>query len=258
MRCSPQMVYHEQQDLAAHQRFFLEAICKLHHPPTRPVICAHSFLPLCAAQGARQADRPQQRDADTQHHQEHRHAADGHARWGAPLLWEAAAWQYRWLHIPRALAHRHLALPRTCIAGDARSLMQKARSEAAEFRFKFGYEMPVHYLARVLADQAQVYTQVGTGAGVRRGLRAGICPWSCPPVRLCQRGHPPAAELLEFLVLVAPDGLCCPILQHAYMRPLGVIPILIAIDEERGPQLFKVDPAGYFVGYKVCVRSGSD
>jgi hypothetical protein len=35
------------------------------------------------------------------------------------------------------------------------------------------------------------------------------------------------------------------------MRPLGVIPILIAIDEEKGPQLFKVDPAGYFVGYKV-------
>jgi 20S proteasome subunit alpha 1 len=81
--------------------------------------------------------------------------------------------------------------------GDARSLVQKARSEAAEFRFKYGYEMPVHVLARVLADQAQVYTQ------------------------------------------------------HAYMRPLGVIPILVAIDEEHGPQLFKVDPAGYFVGYKV-------
>ena len=39
--------------------------------------------------------------------------------------------------------------------------------------------------------------------------------------------------------------------QHAYMRPLGVVPILIGVDEERGPQLFKVDPAGYFVGYKV-------
>ena len=38
--------------------------------------------------------------------------------------------------------------------------------------------------------------------------------------------------------------------QHAYMRPLGVISTLIGIDEERGPQLFKVDPAGYFVGYK--------
>jgi hypothetical protein len=45
-------------------------------------------------------------------------------------------------------------------AGDARSLVQKSRAEAAEFRFKYGYEMPVHYLSRVLADQAQVYTQV--------------------------------------------------------------------------------------------------
>ena len=42
--------------------------------------------------------------------------------------------------------------------------------------------------------------------------------------------------------------------QHAYMRPLGVIPIVVGIDEERGPQLFKIDPAGYYVGYKVCAR----
>lgn len=41
------------------------------------------------------------------------------------------------------------------------------------------------------------------------------------------------------------------VLQHAYMRPLAVMPIIIGIDEERGPQLFKVDPAGYYVGYKV-------
>lgn len=41
--------------------------------------------------------------------------------------------------------------------------------------------------------------------------------------------------------------------QHAYMRPLGVVSMLIAVDEERGPQLFKVDPAGFFVGYKVRV-----
>ena len=39
-------------------------------------------------------------------------------------------------------------------------MVVKARSEAAEFRFNYGYEMPVDYLARVLADQAQVYTQV--------------------------------------------------------------------------------------------------
>ncbi|KDD75255.1 proteasome subunit protein [Helicosporidium sp. ATCC 50920] len=84
----------------------------------------------------------------------------------------------------------------TGMHGDARSLVHKARSEAAEFRFKYGYEMPVDVLARVLADQAQVHTQ------------------------------------------------------HAYMRPLGVIATIIGVDEERGPQLFKVDPAGYFVGYK--------
>jgi 20S proteasome subunit alpha 1 len=37
--------------------------------------------------------------------------------------------------------------------------------------------------------------------------------------------------------------------QHAYMRPLAVMVILIAVDEDRGPSLFKCDPAGYFVGY---------
>lgn len=47
--------------------------------------------------------------------------------------------------------------------------------------------------------------------------------------------------------------LCIP--QAAYMRPLGVMPMLFGIDEERGPQLFKVDPAGYFVGYKVTPSS---
>lgn len=65
--------------------------------------------------------------------------------------------------------------PSSCRAGDARSLVQKARSEAAEFRFKYGYEMPVHFLARVLADQAQVYTQVEPlclGCTVRRGLQS--------------------------------------------------------------------------------------
>lgn len=82
------------------------------------------------------------------------------------------------------------------IQGDARSLVQKARSEAAEFKFKYGYEITPDFLARILADQAQVYTQ------------------------------------------------------HAYMRPLGVMPIIIGVDEEKGCQLFKVDPAGYYVGYK--------
>jgi 20S proteasome subunit alpha 1 len=34
------------------------------------------------------------------------------------------------------------------------------------------------------------------------------------------------------------------------MRPLGVDIIVISVDEERGPQLMKCDPAGYYAGYK--------
>ncbi|KAI9805723.1 MAG: Proteasome subunit YC7alpha/Y8 (protease yscE subunit 7) [Piccolia ochrophora] len=79
---------------------------------------------------------------------------------------------------------------------DARASVNRARGEAAEFRYKFGYEMPCDVLAKRLANINQVYTQ------------------------------------------------------RAYMRPLGVATTLISVDSEFGPQLYKCDPAGYYVGYK--------
>ncbi|KAK6433672.1 Proteasome subunit YC7alpha/Y8 (protease yscE subunit 7) [Oleoguttula sp. CCFEE 5521] len=79
---------------------------------------------------------------------------------------------------------------------DARASVTRARGEAAEFRYKFGYEMPCDVLAKRIANINQVYTQ------------------------------------------------------RAYLRPLGVAATLISLDSEYGPQLFKCDPAGYYVGYK--------
>merc|ERR1712151_1240462 len=40
--------------------------------------------------------------------------------------------------------------------------------------------------------------------------------------------------------------------QHAYMRPYGVVATFCSIDEEKGPSLFQIDPAGFFLGYKAC------
>ncbi|KAI9663775.1 MAG: Proteasome subunit YC7alpha/Y8 (protease yscE subunit 7) [Bathelium mastoideum] len=79
---------------------------------------------------------------------------------------------------------------------DARASVARARGEAAEFRYKYGYEMPCDVLAKRLANISQVYTQ------------------------------------------------------RAYMRPLGVAITLASVDSEYGPQLYKCDPAGYYVGYK--------
>lgn len=50
---------------------------------------------------------------------------------------------------------------------DARASVNRARGEAAEFRYKFGYEMPCDVLAKRLANISQVYTQ-----RVRMGIAA--------------------------------------------------------------------------------------
>lgn len=82
------------------------------------------------------------------------------------------------------------------IQADCRAFIARARQEAAEFEYRFGYAVPVDMLAKRLASLAQVSTQ------------------------------------------------------QAGMRPLAVMLILVGIDElTSAPQLFKVDPAGYYTSY---------
>jgi len=104
---------------------------------------------------------------------------------------------------PAAVTHMHAITPfigcvSTGLAADAKAQVTRTRMEAAQFKYKNGYDVPVSYLAKRVADVGQVYTQ------------------------------------------------------HAFMRALGVVSLFCAMDDEDGPQLFKCDPAGHYLGYKAC------
>lgn len=101
---------------------------------------------------------------------------------------------------PKSITHLFAITPTIgCLAtgriADCKSQVQRARYEAAEYQYKYGYTIPVHVLAKRMADIAQVNTQT------------------------------------------------------ASMRPLATVCILIGVDDEKGPQVLKVDCAGHYLPF---------
>ena len=96
------------------------------------------------------------------------------------------------------------------LSADARSQVQRARYEAVNWKYKYGYEIPVDVLCKRIADICQVYTQ-----------NAEMRPLGCSK---CFSNH--QIVHLSFIFIIC----------------LGMI--LIAYDEELGPSVYKADPAG--------------
>ena len=87
---------------------------------------------------------------------------------------------------------------------DAKALITYYRMIAAEFKFKNGYHIPVHVLAKKASERNQLATQF-----------IGI-------------------------------------------RSMRTVFTIVGIDEERGPQVFKVDPSGFSMGYKAIAAGTKD
>jgi hypothetical protein len=95
-----------------------------------------------------------------------------------------------------------------------------------------GYDVPVDYVAQRMADVAQVYTQ----HAFMRALGVGPSP-----------AHTALSPLS--LPFPLPSDCVCACLSVSLPRP--AVTMYAGIDEEKGPQLMRCDPAGHYVS-RMC------
>jgi 20S proteasome subunit alpha 1 len=68
------------------------------------------------------------------------------------------------LHEPNSVTHlfavtRYIGAVATGLLADSRALISRARQEASDFAYRYGYPIPLHMLARRVANLAQLSTQ---------------------------------------------------------------------------------------------------
>jgi 20S proteasome subunit alpha 1 len=121
----------------------------------------------------------------------------------------------------------------------------------ARCRYNYGYPIPVHYLAKKVADENQIYTQAAYKRSLACIMILGRCVggFCAVPRRFCAAFPPPPPSRRRFAPTSTPTVTAPPPLPP-HPPPPHTLPN--SVDDEKGPQLFKVDPAGHFLGFKAC------